>query len=201
MILGRARHSDLRRTLYRDVVTMPIYTIGHGTRSCLELLTLLTAAGVGLLVDVRSFPRSRTNPQFNADTLPAALAEAGVDYRHVPALGGRRGHQHLDRPSPNGHWQNDGFRNYADYALTPAFLDGLAELRHLASETTVAIMCAETAWQRCHRQIITDYLVAGGDDVRHIVAPGRIEPAHLSPAARVQPDGSLHYAPAQPDLF
>lgn len=180
---------------------MPIYTIGHGNRSLAELLALLGDAGVNLLVDVRSFPRSRTNPQFNGDTLPEALAVAAIDYTHLPALGGRRGRQQMAAPSPNLHWQHDGFRNYADYALTPPFAEALEALRRWAGQTTPAIMCAETAWQRCHRQLIADYLVARGDDVRHIVAPGRIEPACLSSAARLQPDGTLHYPPVQPDLF
>lgn len=180
---------------------MPTFSIGHGTRSLADLLTLLGEAGVRRLADVRSFPRSRTNPQFNIDTLPTALAAAGIDYRHMPELGGRRSRQRRETPSPNGHWQDDGFRNYADYALTPAFTAGLEALRRLAGEETTAIMCAETAWQRCHRQIIADYLLARGDDVRHIVAPGRIEPARLNTAARRQPDGGLHYWPDQPDLL
>jgi Uncharacterized conserved protein len=180
---------------------MSTFTIGHGTRSLAELLALLREAGVHRLVDVRSFPRSRTNPQFNIDTLPAALAAAGIGYRHMPELGGRRRRPQGQGASPNGHWQNDGLRHFADYALTPAFAAGLDALRRMAGEATTAIMCAETAWQRCHRQIIADYLLARGDDVRHIVAPGRIEAADLAAAARRQPDGGLHYPPEQPDLL
>ena len=106
---------------------MTIYTIGHSTRSTAELIALLRQAGVELLVDVRSVPRSRTNPQFNADTLPQALAAAGIGYRHIAALGGLR-HKPKDAPpSPNVLWRSDPFRNYADYAMTEPFREGLAE--------------------------------------------------------------------------
>ena len=94
---------------------------------------------------------------------------AGIGYRHVKELGGRRGRQNLGRPSPNGFWRNDSFRNYADYALTPAFGATLAELFEWRREHRCAIICAEAAWQRCHRQIIADWLIATGADVRHIV--------------------------------
>ena len=152
------------------------------------------------LVDVRSFPRSRVNPQFNADTLPGELGAAGIAYEHLKALGGRRPRQDLGFPSPNGFWRNDSFRNYADYALTPAFRQGLSRLHALAEVRICAIMCAEAAWQRCHRQIITDWLIAAGRPVRHILAPGRIEAARLNEAASLRVDGALHYPPAQPGL-
>src|SRR5437016_1684929 len=106
-----------------------IFTIGHATRSVGELIELLQAAGVDRLVDIRSVPRSRTNPQFNADALPAPLAAAGIGYVHLRALGGLRHHPKGAPPSPNALWQSDAFRNYADYAMTPAFHAGLATLR------------------------------------------------------------------------
>jgi uncharacterized protein (DUF488 family) len=151
-------------------------------------------------VDVRSFPRSRTNPQFNSDVLATSLAAAGIGYTHAKALGGRRGRQALGSPSPNGYWRNESFRNFADYALTPPFRTTLAELVAAAHETCCAIMCAEAAWQRCHRQIIADWLLVAGAVVRHIVGPGRIEPARLNPAAQVQPDGAVHYPAAHGEL-
>ena len=171
-----------------------IYTIGHSTRSLAELVALLQQAGVDLLVDVRSVPRSRTNPQFNADTLPAALAVAGIGYRHLAALGGLRGRRKDCGPSRNTLWRSDAFRNYADYAATDEFRTGLAALKALASEGACAIMCAEAVWWRCHRRIIADYLLAQGIPVAHIMAPGRIEPATPTPGARPLPDGTLLYA-------
>lgn len=170
-----------------------VYTVGHSTRAVDELTALLRDAGVARLVDVRSLPRSRTNPQFNADTLPAALAAAGIDYRHMKGLGGLRGKQKLDRPSPNAGWRVAGFRNYADYALTPEFRDAFDELCALAEERPLAVMCAEAHWTRCHRRIIADYLLGAGFDVVHLVAPGRRESGRLSAGAEPQPDGTVHY--------
>ncbi len=180
---------------------MKLFTIGHSTRPLDELIALLRGADVDLLVDVRSAPRSRANPQFNADTLPEALSSAGIGYRHIKALGGLRGRREEAGPSPNPLWRNDGFRNYADYALTAGFREGLATLRSLAGDHTCAIMCAETLWWRCHRRIITDYLVAADDDVVHILGPGKTEPGHLTPGAELQPDGALHYPNAQGTLL
>jgi uncharacterized protein (DUF488 family) len=179
----------------------PIFTIGHSTRTIDELIGLLREAGIDLLVDVRSFPRSRTNPQFNIEALPAALAATGVGYRHMKELGGRRGRQDLGRRSPNDFWRNDSFRNYADYALTPPFRAALAELLEWRRQYFCAIMCAEAAWQRCHRQIIADWLLVAGADVRHIVGAGRIEPARLNPAAEIEADGAVVYPGSQRPLI
>jgi uncharacterized protein (DUF488 family) len=178
-----------------------IFTIGHSTRSVAELAALLREAGVALLVDVRSFPRSRTNPQFNANTLAPGLAAEGIGYRHMPALGGLRGRRKPapDRDpeeagqSPNGLWQVDTFRNYADYAMTDAFRAGLAELETLARAQPSAIMCAEAMWWRCHRRIIADYLLARDIPVAHIMGPGKVVPATLTPGAQPLPDGTVLY--------
>ena len=151
-------------------------------------------AGIELLVDVRTVPRSRTNPQFNADALPAALAAAGIGYRHIAALGGLRHHAKGAPPSPNALWRSDAFRNYADYAMTEPFRAGLVELRGLADAQVCAIMCAEAVWWRCHRRIVSDYLLAGGVAVEHIMGPNKIEPARLTPGARPQADGTILYA-------
>jgi len=180
---------------------MKLFTIGHSTRPLDEFIALLTSADVTLLVDVRSVPRSRTNPQFNADTLPGVLRSVGIGYRHVKALGGLRGRQRGGETSPNTLWKNDAFRNYADYALTPGFREAFGELRALSAAHTCAVMCAETLWWRCHRRIITDYLVAAGDEVVHILGPGDTEPGRLTPGAVRQPDGALHYASAQGTLL
>ncbi len=171
----------------------PIFTIGHSTRSLGELADLLREAGVELLVDVRSVPRSRTNPQFNADALPAPLVAMGIAYRHLPALGGLRGRRKEAGPSPNTLWRNDAFRNYADYALTDTFRAGLDELTALARDRRCAIMCAEAVWWRCHRRIVADYLLAQGVPVAHIMGPGKIEPATLTPGARPLADGTILY--------
>jgi uncharacterized protein (DUF488 family) len=174
-----------------------IYTIGHSTRTASELIDLLRGAGVGLLVDVRTVPRSRYNPQFNTDALPASLAEAGIGYRHLAALGGLRHRPKGAGPSPNGLWESEAFRAYADYALTPPFRAGLAELRGLAAERVCAVMCAEAVWWRCHRRIVADYLLAGGEAVTHILAPGKTEPASLTPGGEPQADGAILYPAAQ----
>jgi len=154
---------------------------------------LLTQVGVDFLVDVRSVPRSRTNPQFNADTLPASLAAAGIAYRHLSALGGLRHHRKDAPPSANTLWRNTSFRNYADYAETDAFRDGLRELRGLARQHRCAIMCAEAVWWRCHRRIIADCLLAEGVPVAHIMGLGRVDLAKLTPGASPRADGTLVY--------
>jgi uncharacterized protein (DUF488 family) len=167
------------------------YTIGHSTRSVAELAALLQSAGVKRLADVRAIPRSRTNPQFNIEALPPELAQDGIAYEHFPELGGRRGRA-LDA-SPNQFWKNASFRNYADYAGTQAFRTGLERLRSFGQQRCTAIMCAEALWWRCHRRIIADSLICAGETVFHILGPGKIEPAKLTPAARNTPEGILVY--------
>src|SRR5215213_3479600 len=120
----------------------PFFTIGHSTRSVAEFVGLLRPAEVQLVVDVRTMPRSRTNPQFNRDALPDSLAGYQIGYEHIPALGGLRGKRRGSEPSPNTYWENQSFRNYADYALSDGFRTGLARLRELGMERRTAIMCA-----------------------------------------------------------
>ena len=146
-----------------------------------------------LLVDVRSIPRSRTNPQFNVDALPETLSGVGISYRHLPALGGLRHRKKGAAPSLNTFWQVAAFRNYADYAATEAFRVGLNELRALARDNCCAIMCAEAVWWRCHRRIIVDYLLAEGFPVSHIMGLNKIDPAKLTPGVRLLPGGTLVY--------
>ncbi|MBV8401087.1 MAG: DUF488 domain-containing protein [Acetobacteraceae bacterium] len=169
------------------------HTIGHSTRTLSEFTALLREAGLDLIVDVRTVPRSRKNPQFNRETLPDELASAGIGYVHIPELGGLRGRRKHDVPSPNTFWENDNFRNYADYALTLPFREGLDRLRQLGRERAPAVMCAEAVWWRCHRRIITDYLVAADETVFHIIGPGAIEPAKINPAAVRRANGGLIY--------
>ena len=177
-----------------------IFTIGHSTRPIGEFVALLQQVAVDLLVDVRSIPRSRANPQFNADALPETLLEVGISYRNLAALGGLRHRKKGATPSRNTFWQVAAFRNYADYAATDAFRIGLDELRALAHDNCCAIMCAEAVWWRCHRRIITDYLLAQGIPVMHIMGLNKIEPAKLTPGARSLPDGTLIYPAAEVEV-
>jgi uncharacterized protein (DUF488 family) len=170
-----------------------VYTIGHSTRAIPEFGALLLEHDIALVADVRSIPRSRANPQFNLDALPAALEELGIAYQHFPELGGRRHHPRGAPPSPNTFWHNDSFRNYADYAATEPFRVGLSRLRDLAADRRCAIMCSEAVWWRCHRRIISDYLLAEAVPVMHIMGPGRTEPATLTPKAHLLSNGTLVY--------
>jgi len=172
---------------------MTIFTIGHSTRSVGELIALLQEARVARLVDVRSVPRSRVNPQFNADALPQPLAASGIAYTHLVALGGLRHHPKGAPPSPNTLWRSNAFRNYADYATTPAFRAGLDQLCGIARDERCAIMCAEAVWWRCHRRIIADYLLARGVAVTHIMGSAKLDPATLTPGACKMPDGTILY--------
>jgi uncharacterized protein (DUF488 family) len=174
------------------------YTIGHSTRSAEELLDLLSAAGVRLVADVRAFPSSRRHPQFNRGALAAWLGSAGIDYRHMPGLGGRR------TPVPgsrNGGWQQHAFQGYADYMSTDEFERALAELETAASELPTAIMCAEAVWWRCHRRLIADALVVRGWQVEHLGIGDRDVFHELTDFAVVGPDGKLTYPPAQTTLL
>lgn len=173
-----------------------VHTVGHSTRTSAELVALLQQVAVTLLVDVRSVPRSRTNPQFNADVLPQTLRREGIGYRYIRALGGWRHRSRQATPSPNTYWQNLSFRAYADYAATDVFRTGLEELRDLTETHRCAIMCAEAVWWRCHRRIIADYLLAEGIAVAHILGIDRIEPATLTPGVHRLPTGALVYRAA-----
>ena len=146
-----------------------------------------------LVVDVRTVPRSRTNPQYNRDVLPQILSAFQIGYEHIAALGGLRGHEGDVPDAVNGFWQNRSFHNYADYAMGESFRTGLARLREIGHATPCAIMCAEAVWWQCHRRIIADYLIAAGETVFHILAGNRIEPAHMTEGAKLGPDGSLVY--------
>ena len=166
-----------------------MFTVGHSARPLPEFLTLLRAVWVRCLVDVRRFPRSRHNPQFNGDRLADVLGESGIRYMHVAGLGGRR------RPlpgSPNGGWRNASFRGYADYMLTPEFSVALRTVVELASGERIALMCAEAVPWRCHRSLIADALVVSGLAVVHILGPNQLRPHMLTPFARVSA-GRLSY--------
>jgi uncharacterized protein (DUF488 family) len=173
--------------------TEPVYTIGHSTRTIPEFGALLGESSIRVVADVRAIPLSRTNPQFNLDVLPGSLKEFGIGYQHFPELGGRRHHPRGAPPSPNTFWRNQSFRNYADYAATDAFNVGFVRLRDLANGQRCAIMCSEAVWWRCHRRIISDYLLALAIPVLHIMGPGKIDAATLTPEAHKLSNGTLVY--------
>lgn len=162
---------------------MTLYTIGHGTRSIEEFVATIRGASVARVVDVRAFPRSRTNPQFNEDALAQSLAAAGIEYVHRPTLGGRR--RGLGPASPNVGWQQPAFRAYADHMLSDNFWSALDEVLSQAHDRPTAIMCSETLWWRCHRRLIADAATARGATVRHLMKPGTASAHSLSPPARV----------------
>jgi uncharacterized protein (DUF488 family) len=167
-----------------------IWTIGHSTRTAEELVAVLAAHEIEAVVDVRRFPGSRRLPQFSAEALSTSLRTAGVSYRWIEALGGRR---RPDPESPNDSWENEAFRGYADHAESEEFAAGLFELLMIANGIRTAVMCAELLWWRCHRRIIADVLVALGYEVRHIRDVGAAELHELAPPARMV-DGVLTYA-------
>ena len=166
-----------------------LLTIGHSNRKLEDFIALLRAHRVQLLVDVRTMPRSRYNPQFNSDALPAVLAAGHIDYLHMPGLGGLR---HPRKDSVNTAWQNDSFRGYADYMQTPEFAKNLQELEQLSAARPTAIMCAEAVPWRCHRSMIADALTARGIPVRHIMTAEKADLHKLRDFAQVH-DGRVTY--------
>jgi uncharacterized protein (DUF488 family) len=171
----------------------PVYTIGHSNRTFDDFAALLASAGVREVVDVRRFPRSRANPQFNIETLSEELPARQILYTIIPELGGRRSGQDEVPPDVNGYWRNRSFHNYADYAMGGAFAEGLGQLLPLAEERPCAIMCSEAVWWRCHRRIIADYLLLAGKTVLHLMEG--VEPASMTPGARA--DGRRLCYPAE----
>jgi uncharacterized protein (DUF488 family) len=170
---------------------MTVYSIGHSTRPLDAFLGLLRAHGVTHVVDTRTVPRSRRNPQYNREALPGTLRTAGIGYAHVPGLGGLRRPR---RDSVNTAWRNAGFRGYADHMQTPEFAESLEALLALAARAQVAVMCAEALPWRCHRSLIADALTVRQVLVEHILDGGRHR-HRLTPWARV--DGLRLTYPAQ----
>jgi uncharacterized protein (DUF488 family) len=172
-----------------------IHTIGHSTRTLDELVALLRAHGVTRLADIRRYPGSRRHPHFSGDALAISLPEHGIEYVHVEALGGRR---RASRDSPNGAWENEQFRGYADHMATPEFqhaLDGLLE-----SELATAVMCAEAVPWRCHRNLLSDELLRRNIEVVHILGDDSFRRHQLTPMARID-GGRLTYPPPQAKMF
>jgi uncharacterized protein (DUF488 family) len=172
-------------------------TVGHSTRSLEEFIDLLKAHAVASLIDVRTVPRSRRNPQFDRDTLPGALQATGIRYAHVAGLGGfRRTHP----GSPNTGWRNASFRGYADYMQTPEFAESLGALIEQASRERVALMCAEAVPWRCHRSLIADALVVHGIRAEEIVSPTRTQAHGLTSFAKVE-GTAITYPPYESSFF
>ena len=159
-----------------------VLTIGHSTRTIEEFIRLLQAHGVTRVVDVRTVPRSRHNPQFNLDTLPASLMPAGIGYIHMPELGGLR---HTTPASINTGWRNASFRGYADYMQTPGFAKAVDKLIQVAGEDRVALMCAEAVPWRCHRSLIADALLVRGIRSEDIMSVTRRQVHALTSFAKV----------------
>jgi uncharacterized protein (DUF488 family) len=176
---------------------MAIYTIGHSTRSLPDFLGLLERESIEVLADIRTFPASRRYPHFNAEPLAAALRAAEIEYRHIPALGGRRNPR---KNSENVLWRNAGFRGYADYMETDEFRSALRDLIELSHNKRVAIMCAEAVPWRCHRNLVSDALVAAGTPVKHIL-DAKVTEHTLTPFAHVDNGFVSYRALDQPDLF
>jgi uncharacterized protein (DUF488 family) len=173
-----------------------IFTIGHSRLPIDRFLGLLRTYGIESLADIRSIPRSRHNPQFNADALADTLTTSGIDYLSMPALGGLR---HARKDSPNTGWRNESFRGFADYMQTPAFAEALDKLIAASREKRVAIMCAEAVPWRCHRSLVADALMIRGVPAIEILSNADSRPHELTPFAHV--DGTrLTYPPLQQSL-
>jgi uncharacterized protein (DUF488 family) len=174
---------NTRREKAKVVALPTVLTIGHSTRALDKFIRLLQVHGVTRVVDVRTVPRSRHNPQFNRDTLPASLRAAGIGYVHMPGLGGLR---HATKHSLNTGWRNASFRGYADYMQTPEFEKALNELIQLADQDRIALMCAEAVPWRCHRSMIADALLVRGIQTEDIMGLTRRQAHTLTSFVRVK---------------
>jgi uncharacterized protein (DUF488 family) len=167
-----------------------LYTVGHSTRPLEDLVETLQAHAIQTLVDIRAFPMSRRLPQFNRESLEESLPAAGIRYAWIKALGGYR--KKIREESPHIGLRNASFRNYADYMLTVEFESAMAELIALAENSRTAYMCAERVYFRCHRMLVSDWLIAHGHEVIHIDGTGPLKPHRLTAEARMI-DGELIY--------
>ncbi len=173
---------------------LTVYTVGHSTRSLDDFVGLLRAYGIERLVDVRSIPRSRHNPQFNHDTLGTFLRNRRIGYRHMKELGGLR---RTRADSLNTGWHNASFRGFADYMQTPEFVAAVTKLVELAREKTTVIMCAEAVPWRCHRSLIGDALIVRGVDVMDIYTSKSAKPHTITPMAEIHGERVTYPAPVE----
>jgi uncharacterized protein (DUF488 family) len=170
-------------------LTSTIWTVGHSTRSLEEFVAILQSFEIELLADIRSYPGSRRYPHFNKEVLQKSMPEYGIEYIHLPGLGGRR---KAKPDSKNTAWRNEAFRGYADYMETDEFKSAIEELENLAAKKRTAYMCSEAAWWCCHRSMVSDYLKIKGWKVMHIMALQKSEEhPFTAPARTVQ--GMLFY--------
>jgi uncharacterized protein (DUF488 family) len=174
-----------------------IFTIGHSTLPIGRLIALLRTYGIERLADIRTVPRSRHNPQFNADTLADALRAENIEYVPLASLGGLRKPR---KDSPNMGWRNESFRGYADYIQTKAFRDGLEALIHMSRQKSVAIMCAEAVPWRCHRSLVADAVSVRGIAVIEILSETTHQMHNLTPLARVE-GTTITYPPDQASML
>ena len=171
------------KSMPKEEASPLVMTVGHSTRTIEEFIRLLQAHGATCVVDVRTVPRSRHNPQFNKESLPLSLKQAGLGYVHAPGLGGLR-HAKLD--SPNMGWRNASFRGYADYMQTPEFAQSLEQVVRLANQDRIVLMCAEAVPWRCHRSLIADALLVRGIRTEDILSVARRQVHTLTPFAKVR---------------
>lgn len=159
-----------------------IYTIGHSTHSIEEFIAMLEAFDIKILADIRSLPGSNKFPQFNQDNLKLSLEEVGIQYLHLTDLGGRR---KAKKDSKNTSWNNVSFRGYADYMETEQFENAVQNMEAIAEEETLAYMCSEAVWWRCHRSMVSDYLKAKNWEVFHIMGVGKVQEHRYTEPARI----------------
>jgi uncharacterized protein (DUF488 family) len=176
------------------VILEPVCTIGHSNRTIEEFIGLLKQNGIACVLDIRTVPKSRHNPQFGQGILPVSLSAAGIDYRHLAGLGGLR-RPHKD--TPNAGWRNTSFRGYADYMQTDEFAQNVDAVAALAETTHCVLMCAEAVPWRCHRSLVADALLLRDIPVEHIIGPQKRRPHTLTPFARVE-GGRITYPPEAP---
>ena len=178
----------------------PVFTIGQSNLALNRFLGLLAQYRIEALADSRRFPSSKAFPHFNQKTLAAALKEAGIEYHWLEALGGRRHKKEAGSTSPNEGLQNESFRNYADYMLTEEFRQAVEKLLEIAGRKRTAIMCAESVYWRCHRRLVSDFLLANDATVQHIFPSGELRPLQLTPGAKIEA-GQVTYPAEQKSLF
>lgn len=169
------------------------YTIGHSNHSLEEFINILKKVNIDLVIDVRSLPGSKKYPQYNKENLCKTLELNQINYRHIPKLGGFRSNNISISPEVNGFWLNQSFHNYTDYAMSDNFKEGLDELIELGYQYQCVIMCAEVLWWRCHRRIITDYLLSRGNQVFHIINSNNIEKAFMNKGSKILKTKNIIY--------